>query len=234
MIWPLLLLFLLCQPAVGLAQEVSDDQQRFVSGSLLEDIGQPPLGAAELQAVRPLLPVALNMIKEFEQWQPNAYNDPAGFCTIGYGHLISLNRCEQIALGRWARPLTEAEGIKLLNDDTASARLAIQRFVSVDLDNEEFGALTSFVFNIGKGNFFRSTLLRLLNDERYELAEKEFARWIRSRGKVMRGLIVRRSCEATLFAGYLDYPNDQFNRNSCGVLGIASDAGPSIDIETGE
>lgn len=208
--------------------------ERVLSRSLREDFGKS-LGAAPSPPPRPLLPLALDLIKDFEGWSATAYDDPAGYCTIGYGHLISLRPCGNTDLGDFARPLTEAQGALLLQNDTTTSRLSIQSLVLVDLNDEQFGALTSFVFNIGKRNFAGSTMLRLLNAGEYELAAAQIRRWVRAGGQVLNGLIDRRACELTLFRGHLTYnTGGRFDRRSCIGLGAAPDAGSEIDIDLGE
>ena len=175
------------------------------------------------------------MIKDFEGWVPSAYNDPSGYCTIGYGHLIALKRCEEIDLGDFKRGLAPSEGEALLQRDTASARLAVQSDVNVDLNDDQFGALASFVFNVGKTNFRNSTLLRILNAGNYSQSPSEMKRWVSSKGKVLPGLVQRRSCEAALFEGEVKLTRDgRFDRGACANLGITGGVGPAIDIEKGE
>ncbi|MBL8546958.1 MAG: lysozyme [Hyphomonadaceae bacterium] len=182
-----------------------------------------------------MAPLAIDILKHFEGWVPNAYNDPVGYCTIGYGHLIALNRCEQIQLGSFAAGLSEADGALLLEGDTLGARAAVQELVIVALTDEQFGALSDFVYNVGRRNFERSTLLELLNMGEYALAAAELRRWVRARGRILPGLVTRRACEESLFDGRLTYDiYGRFDRAACVSLGIADDVGPLIDVELGE
>ncbi len=182
-----------------------------------------------------MIPLALDLVKNFEQWKPAAYNDPVGYCTIGYGHLIALSRCETLQLGRFATPLSEAQGVALLDGDTLYARAAVEDLITVPLTDAQFSALSSFVFNVGARNFEHSTLRLVLNQGDYSTAASEFRRWVRSRGRVLNGLVTRRACESLLFEDRLHYDaNGGFNRAACVALGIAETSGPPIDIETGE
>jgi lysozyme len=170
--------------------QILQTEAGYVSQSQIEDLGQP-LGAAQQAAARPLSKVALEMIKDFEGWVPSAYNDPSGYCTIGYGHLIALKRCEEIDLGDFKRALTPSEGEALLQRDTASARLAVQRETKVDLNDDQFGSLAAFVFNIGKANFQNSTLVRILNAGNYSQTPSEMKRWVSSKGILSRSDTLR-------------------------------------------
>lgn len=144
------------------------------------------------------------LIKSFEGFVPLAYDDlapkrkltpgmrPFGTLTIGYGHTG-----RDVVIGR---RITPAEGEALLRADLATAEAAVTHRVSVPLNQNQFDALVSFVFNCGETNFARSTLLRLVNAGQFERAAREFAKWNKSGGKVLTGLIRRRSAEAALFA----------------------------------
>jgi lysozyme len=58
--------------------------------------------------------------------------------------------------------------------DTVIARLNVQALVRVQPTDEEFGALTSFVFNIGGGNFSTSKMLKYINNNENDGAIREF------------------------------------------------------------
>lgn len=223
-----------CIVTSSVAQEFKTVDTHIASQSLVEDYGAQ-IGIAPTQDPPPLSPIALSLIKEFEGWEPEAYNDPAGYCTIGYGHLIALKKCEDVQLGDFVRPISEAKGEELLIADTKSARGAVRRLVTASINDAEYGALSSFVFNIGKGNFAKSTLLELLNQGEAELAARQFKRWVKARGEVYPGLVARRLCEEALFRGALDDSGDgTFSRSQCNAVGIASAEADFIDIQEGE
>ena len=114
-----------------------------------------------------------------------------GTLTIGYGHT-----------GRDVKPgmtITKQKADELLKKDMGTATRAIKKHVKVPLTQNEFDALTSFTYNIGEGQFKKSTMLTLLNEEKYSEASNEFRRWTKSKGEVMEGLKIRRSKERELF-----------------------------------
>lgn len=207
-----------------------------LASQLLVEQFRAPLGIAGGEA-KAMPPLALDLVKHFEGWSPTAYDDPVGYCTIGYGHLVALNRCEDIQLGDFAAGLTETQGSLLLEHDSFGARLAVEDLVLVELTDAQFGALASFVFNVGRRRFARSTLLELLNAGDYTAAAAEFPRWVKAGGVVLPGLVARRECEQALFAGRLARtPEGQIDRASCttAALGIAPSRGDLIDIRIGE
>jgi GH24 family phage-related lysozyme (muramidase) len=132
----------------------------------------------------------LDLIKEFEGFRASAYRCPAGVPTIGYGHTKTA---------RMGMLINRKHGEQLLRSDLSDAESAVSRLVKVPLTDNEFSALVSFVFNLGEGNFAKSTLLRKLNAGDRQGAADELLRWNRAGGRVLRGLIRRREAERQLF-----------------------------------
>lgn len=136
----------------------------------------------------------LNQIKKHEGFSNTVYNDVAGLPTIGYGHL--LTPAERLAGLRY---VTEAEATRLLASDVATAEAAVNSLVKVPLTQNQFDALVSFVYNVGSGAFSRSTMLKRLNAGDYAGAADQFKVWRLAGGKVVQGLVNRRTAEAALF-----------------------------------
>lgn len=225
---------LLAGSTTAFCQEFDTFEEHIVSQFQVENFGES-YGATEQSKAREINEITIGLIKDFEGWRPKAYNDPVGYCTIGYGHLIALKRCEDIDLKEFANPITEARGLELLQADTIGARLAVGKLVDIDLDDNEFGSLVSFVFNVGARNFEKSTLLKLLNDGEKPAAAKQFRRWVRAKGVVLPGLVTRRACEELLFGSdLLADSSGNFSRKNCEVLGAAPGDGVEIDIYVGE
>ena len=77
---------------------------------------------------------------------------------------------------------------------------AVQRLVTVSLNDNQFSALVSFTYNVGISNFERSTLLTLLNRGWYEQVPAQLMRWDRAaNGEALGGLARRRAAEARLW-----------------------------------
>lgn len=136
----------------------------------------------------------LELIKRFEGLHLNAYLDPVGIPTIGYGTIIIAGK--PVSMGT---TITEAQADAFLRADIDKFANYINQLVNVPLTQEQFDACVSFVYNLGPTNFKKSTLLRLLNNGRYEEAQPQFLRWNKAGGKVLRGLTRRRLAEAALF-----------------------------------
>ena len=136
----------------------------------------------------------LNLIKRFEGFSPTIYICPAGYPTIGYGHVVLAHEQDQFAAG-----ITPAEATELLGMDVRIAQRAVLRLISVPLTDGQFDALVSFTFNLGAGALQRSTLRRKVNRGEHERVPSEFMRWTRSAGVQLRGLIFRRKAECQLY-----------------------------------
>lgn len=136
-----------------------------------------------------------NLVKEFEGERLTSYKDVAGKWTIGIGHLINNN--ERHLIGATISP---EESNKLFNRDIKTATNTIDRVVHVPLNESQYAALASFIFNVGATNFLTSTLLKKLNAGDYSGAANEFLRWNKAGGKVVAGLTRRREAEAKLFS----------------------------------
>jgi len=132
----------------------------------------------------------IKLIKAFEGFRAEAYLCPAGILTVGYGHTQSVSPGQVI---------TENEACSLLQKDLKEIELTVTRNVRVSLNQSQFDALVSFVFNVGAGNFSRSTLLKQLNTGDYAGAAGQFLRWNKASGNVLPGLARRRLAEKNMF-----------------------------------
>ena len=116
-----------------------------------------------------------------------AYDDGIGVQTICHGHTKGVTRGMRASLGQCEQWLRE---------DVGTAGQAIARRVQVPITQAQYDALVGFVFNVGDGNFSRSTLLRKINSGECRGAGREFLRWDRAGGKQLRGLTKRREWES--------------------------------------
>lgn len=132
----------------------------------------------------------INLIKRFEGLRLEAYRDSVGIPTIGYGHTHGVKMGDVI---------TGAQADAFLREDLQVAELTINTNVKVKLTQGQFDALASFVFNLGSGNFVKSTLLKKLNTGVYAGAADEFGKWVNAGGKKLPGLVKRRAAEREVF-----------------------------------
>jgi lysozyme len=158
---------------------------------------------------------AVELIKSFEgipDGDPTTVNldpylCPAGYWTIGWGHVALDPRGKQIkgaenkALARSVYPggITKAEAEVLLTDDVRRFSAGVEQLLKVAVSDVKFCALVSFAFNVGVGALERSTLLRLVNEGAFDLVSAQFLRWTKAGGKELAGLKRRREAEAKLW-----------------------------------
>ena len=96
----------------------------------------------------------LNLIKHFEGCELQAYKCPAGVWTIGYGHIKGVSE---------GMTITQEEAEQMLKDEMAEYEGYVNKLVTVELNQNQFDAMVSWVYNLGGGNLSASTLLKVLN-----------------------------------------------------------------------
>lgn len=122
------------------------------------------------------------------------YNDERGFATVGWGHLIRRGPVQASD-----QPITEAQSLEYLKTDMLTAETTVNVLVNPQLNQNQFDAIVDFVFNVGSGNFAKSSVLSGLNAGNFVDAMIGLKRWDEASGVVLAGLILRRSAEIELF-----------------------------------
>ena len=142
----------------------------------------------------------LDLVKESEGLRLFPYKDAKGKLTIGYGHLIKP--------GEHFEEITEEEAEELLKRDLASAETAVKDLVQVELSQNQFDALTCFLFNVSPNIFDGSRTLAMLNAGNYEAVSERLPLYngvvvMRKDGttykRVLPGLVKRRAREVELW-----------------------------------
>ena len=146
-------------------------------------------------------PAAIMLAKRFEGFHRVPKNDPgraypyvcpAGYHTIGFGHLCHPDHL----------PITEAEAEAYLAADLTTALTATLRYCPVLAAEPEnrLAAIVDFTFNLGAGRLQTSTLRRRINLRDWSSAGQELRKWVHGGGRVLPGLVTRREAEAALLA----------------------------------
>jgi GH24 family phage-related lysozyme (muramidase) len=140
------------------------------------------------------------LIAEFEGLKQRLYDDPAGHCTIGIGHLVHRGRCNGNEPAEFKKGITRARAYELLQRDARRMEDAVNR-LHVPLNQNQFDALVSFTYNLGPGWTVQKTGIRdALRARRYKAVPREMMRWVKAGGKTLPGLVRRRKAEGRLFA----------------------------------
>jgi lysozyme len=146
---------------------------------------------------------AIVLAKRFEGFHRVPKNDPlhrahpyicpAGFWTVGFGHLCKPDH----------PPITEAEAEVFLAQDLMAALAATLRCcpVLVTESADRLAAIVDFTFNLGAGRLQTSTLRQRINQHDWPSAALELKRWVYGGARVLPGLVARRQAEVTLLIG---------------------------------
>ena len=140
----------------------------------------------------------LDLIKLYEGYSSSPYLCPAQHWTIGYGAIWGM---DDTRVKEDHPDINEDQADYLLRRDVKKSEMAVLRHIRVPLEDGQFNALCSFVFNLGSGALQSSTLRRKINRGDYIGAANEFPRWVYAGGRKLKGLVRRREHERLMFIG---------------------------------
>jgi len=137
-----------------------------------------------------------DLIKRFEGCKLKAYKCPAGLWTISWG-LTFYPDGTKVKEGDVITQQQAEDYFNAIVDDFAKK---VDALIKSNVTDNNFSALVSFAYNVGMGNFQRSTLLRKVNSNPKDATIlAEFKKWTRANGEVLKGLVRRRDAEAKLY-----------------------------------
>lgn len=136
-----------------------------------------------------------DLIKKYEGYSGIAYLCPAKVPTIGWGSTMYDNG-EPVKIGD---VISKDRAEELINYEVNHVARKLNA-LELGLNQNQFDAIVSFVYNIGITAFRKSTILRLIsaNPNDVEIAV-QFGRWVYGGGKMLPGLIKRRKDEMELY-----------------------------------
>ena len=170
-------------------------------------------------------PDCLNIIAADENIKLVAYLCPSNILTIGAGHVLLpkfdsdkfnisaafltriIDQCQALRKvtpeAQQLLKITRSQALDMLSEDANRTALFVSSITHVALNQHQFDALVSLVFNIGDGNYATSTLRKRLNSGDYAGAAAQFAVWnkgeVDGEKTVLPGLVTRRAAERALF-----------------------------------
>ncbi len=147
----------------------------------------------------------VELIARLEGMRRHLYLDEGGLPTIGIGHLLTRSEqvsgkivvCGEVCL--IAQGLTIDQCYQLLKQDLAGPVAAVNQTVTAGINQNQFDALVSFVFNVGGSAFNHSTLLQCINAGQFDEAPEQLRRWVYVNGRRSEGLRRRREAEIVLW-----------------------------------
>lgn len=139
-----------------------------------------------------MLMVSTELIKKFESFRGCAYKCPAGVWTCGFGS----TKWEDGTSVKCGDKITQDRADKLLNHylDT----YVRPKIKDLKLKQCQQEAIESLCYNIGINSFLKSKCYRALKQKDWPTFIKEYD-WFKANGKVLPGLLRRRTEELALF-----------------------------------
>ena len=136
----------------------------------------------------------VDLIRRFEGCKLKPYLCPAGYWTVGYGHVIGNGKTKPEK-----QLYTQEEVNELLRTDLVRFEQGVLRYCPVHLTQFEFDSLVSFSFNLGLGVLQRSTLRRKILRQDKQAAARNILKYNKAGGQVLKGLTRRREAEYRMF-----------------------------------
>jgi len=136
-------------------------------------------------------------IESLEGIEYQIYRDKFGFLTGGVGHKLQTSELSRFKVGD---TISKTQVDAWLDADLRLTERCIVSYVTAPLNQNQFNALASLIFNIGWGHFHGSGLMQSINKmESPQLIEAHWIAWGRHNGIDDPELIVRRHKEFNLF-----------------------------------
>ena len=137
----------------------------------------------------------LSLIVQFEGFRPDAYLDPVGIPTIGFGFIRGVKMGDKMTL---------AEARDRLKREIVEYEQGVLAACTRKPNQNQFDAFVCFAFNVGVAGFKKSSVLKAHNRGDYQAAARAFGLWNKAGGKVFTGLTRRRAAEAALYLEPVD------------------------------
>ena len=138
----------------------------------------------------------IDLIKKFEGCKLYAYRDSVGVATIGYGHIKGV---------KMGMSITQQQAETFLKDDIKPIETFLNG-MGINYTQGQFDALTSWIFNLGQGNFKSSTMYKYIVARKSDLEiTNQMVKWHNAGGRPLLGLKKRRAEEANMFLGRETY-----------------------------
>lgn len=138
----------------------------------------------------------LSLIRYFEKSKNKPYQCPAKLWTVGYGHVIGDGKTLPTI---YNRVFTQVEINNFLRQDVNIAENNVLKAITIELNQNQFDALVSFTFNLGGSALMASSVRSKLNRGDFQAALRTWRMYNKSKGIVLKGLILRREAEISLF-----------------------------------
>lgn len=141
----------------------------------------------------------IDLIKTFEGCKLFAYRDSVGIPTIGWGHVKDV---------KMGMSITQKQAEEFLKSDIKPVERLLNG-MGINYTQNQFDALTSWIFNLGEGNFKKSTMYKNIVARKSDVEiTDQMVKWVNAGGRPLLGLKKRRVAEANMFLGKTAYRVD--------------------------
>lgn len=143
------------------------------------------------------LDIAADLCRRFEGFRSKPYICPAGYPTIGYG---TVYKPDGTVVTMDHPPISQETAQEWLLTELKRTYMAgvLRASPGLIAFPSALGAITDFAYNLGVPRYRASTLRRTIDQENWDAAKVELAKWVRGGGKILPGLVLRRSAEIDL------------------------------------
>lgn len=143
----------------------------------------------------------IKLIMNCEGLRLTPYICPAGKPTIGYGTTVYPTK---IKVKMTDKAITKEQAYNFLLHDIIVTEKGLRKYLTKELNENQISALVSFAYNVGLGNFSKSTLLKKINVSPNDTdIHEQFIRWVKitknGKKEISNGLIIRRLKESKLY-----------------------------------
>lgn len=143
-----------------------------------------------------------------EGFKTNVYNDNAGNCTVGVGHLIHSGKCNGDQTERpFLSGISESAAEEIFRTDSKKTTDDVRSIVKVPLTQAQFDVIFSMVFQYGRGTISKSSFLLAVNNGDWDLARQKLKLYTKIKDPITKkfvassGLENRRTRESSLLNG---------------------------------
>lgn len=177
----------------ALKQNQVDNLNPILNSAFRQNLIEGLFGATS--GLMSLSPKGIAFIELWEGLKLKAYRDSKGLPTIGIG----TTRYPDGTKVKMGDTCTKAQAYEWFKFDVARFEAFVNRVIKVPLNQNQFDALISLVYNIGETNFTEGSVDDKLNSKQFDAALKTWALYVNSGGKKIDGLVNRRNAEIKLF-----------------------------------
>ena len=141
--------------------------------------------------------IAAALCRPFEGLRLKPYICPAGYPTIGYG---TIYKPDGTKVTMEDAPITKETAEEWLLHELRHNYLAgvLKASPTLITNPRALGAMADFAYNLGVARYRSSTLRRKIDVQDWDAAKEELMKWVRGGGKVLPGLVKRRTAECAL------------------------------------